>query len=278
MQKGAGSKQAALTMAYKLLDQAQQSWRAFNGAELVKAVLDGVAFKDGERITDDKPRRQGRRSPPDLHARHPQHLTIAPAVTRIAVLAVPFVLVALLTVLAIASDLLMAARQPWVDPGRTLVDMDAHGGLLVLRGAVAFLMAALVGAVVGRTLPSVIVATALVAVVGAAGLALSNLWLEANVEYRAEPVNAVSLPGGVYLGTMSRAKDGIVIPDDVALSLAPRDVDPAAWVAENYENVYAVVPGSAYPRYVYLETAVLAVVLVVQVASILATVQRRRPV
>lgn len=54
VQKGAGSKQAALTMAYKLLDQAQQSWRAFNGAELVKEVLDGVEFKDGERITDDK--------------------------------------------------------------------------------------------------------------------------------------------------------------------------------------------------------------------------------
>jgi transposase-like protein len=53
VQKGAGSKAAALAMAYKLLDQAQQSWRAFNGPELVREVLDGATFKDGEKVTDD---------------------------------------------------------------------------------------------------------------------------------------------------------------------------------------------------------------------------------
>jgi DNA-binding CsgD family transcriptional regulator len=33
--KGAGSKKAALAMAYKLLDAAQERWRRFNGHELV---------------------------------------------------------------------------------------------------------------------------------------------------------------------------------------------------------------------------------------------------
>ncbi len=55
IQKGAGSKAAALAMAYKLLDQAQRSWRAFNGAELVKEVLDGVEFNDGEKVTCEEP-------------------------------------------------------------------------------------------------------------------------------------------------------------------------------------------------------------------------------
>lgn len=186
-------------------------------------------------------------------------------------------LVALLIVLAIASDLLLAARQPWVDPGQTLVDLDSHGGLLVVRAAVAFMMAVLVGAVVGRTLPSVIVATAIVVVVGATGLVLTNRWLDANVAYRSEPVNAITLPGGINLGTMSRGPDGSVIPDEVALSLAPPGVDPSTWVAEHYENVYAFVPGSAYPQYVRIESAALGVVLVVQAALLLATVQRRRP-
>ena len=54
MTKGAGSKAAALAMAYKLLDSAQQRWRAFNGAELVKELLDGATFKDGKRVTDDE--------------------------------------------------------------------------------------------------------------------------------------------------------------------------------------------------------------------------------
>jgi putative transposase len=51
--KGAGSKAAALGMAYKLLDAAQERWRRFNGHELVADVLDGVTFKDGIRVTED---------------------------------------------------------------------------------------------------------------------------------------------------------------------------------------------------------------------------------
>ena len=52
--KGAGSSKAALAMAYKLLDAAQERWRRFNGHELVADVLAGVKFKDGERVTDDE--------------------------------------------------------------------------------------------------------------------------------------------------------------------------------------------------------------------------------
>ena len=52
--KGAGSKQAALAMAYKLLDAAQERWRRINGHELVSDVLDGVTFKDGIKVTDDE--------------------------------------------------------------------------------------------------------------------------------------------------------------------------------------------------------------------------------
>lgn len=51
--KGAGSKQAALAMAYKLLDAAQERWRRFNGHELVADVLAGAKFKDGIQVTDD---------------------------------------------------------------------------------------------------------------------------------------------------------------------------------------------------------------------------------
>jgi len=52
--KGAGSKKAALAMAYKLLDAAQERWRRFNGHELVADVLAGATFKDGIRVSDDE--------------------------------------------------------------------------------------------------------------------------------------------------------------------------------------------------------------------------------
>ena len=67
--KGAGSKKAALAMAYKLLDAAQERWRRFNGHELVADVLAGAKFKDGIRVTDDETNqdtRRTRRSPPDI--------------------------------------------------------------------------------------------------------------------------------------------------------------------------------------------------------------------
>src|SRR5215208_3069620 len=51
--KGAGSKKAALAMAYKLLDAAQERLRRFNGHELIADVLAGATFKDGIPVTDD---------------------------------------------------------------------------------------------------------------------------------------------------------------------------------------------------------------------------------
>jgi putative transposase len=52
--KGAGSKKAALAMAYKLLDAAQERWRRINGHELVTDVLDDVKYKDDIKVTDDE--------------------------------------------------------------------------------------------------------------------------------------------------------------------------------------------------------------------------------
>lgn len=48
--KGAGSRRAALTMAFKLMDAAAQRWRQVNGRALVQDVLNGVKFEDGVRV------------------------------------------------------------------------------------------------------------------------------------------------------------------------------------------------------------------------------------
>jgi putative transposase len=51
--KGAGSKKAALAMAYKLLDAAQERWRRFNSPQLIADVLTGTKYKDGIKVTND---------------------------------------------------------------------------------------------------------------------------------------------------------------------------------------------------------------------------------
>lgn len=53
--RGAGSRQAALAMAYKLLDAAQDRWRKINAPHLVPAIRAGAVFIDGhhqERTTN----------------------------------------------------------------------------------------------------------------------------------------------------------------------------------------------------------------------------------
>jgi putative transposase len=52
--KGAGSKKAALAMAYKLLDTAQERWRRFTGHELVTDVLNNVEYQDGIKTTNNE--------------------------------------------------------------------------------------------------------------------------------------------------------------------------------------------------------------------------------
>ena len=46
--RGAGSRRAALAMAYKLVDAAQNRWRRIAGAELVPLVRAGATFTDGQ--------------------------------------------------------------------------------------------------------------------------------------------------------------------------------------------------------------------------------------
>jgi len=70
--KGAGSTAAALAMAYKLLDSAQARWRAINGAELVREVLDGARFKTESR-SPTTPTHRHADTPTRRHADTPTH-------------------------------------------------------------------------------------------------------------------------------------------------------------------------------------------------------------
>lgn len=52
--KGAGSKQAAAVMAFKLLTECQKRWRKVKGHEEIKNLLKGLEYKDGIMIPDQK--------------------------------------------------------------------------------------------------------------------------------------------------------------------------------------------------------------------------------
>lgn len=49
--KGAGSKETAAVMAFKLLDECQKKWRKLRGYEEIKNLLKGLEYKDGFMVT-----------------------------------------------------------------------------------------------------------------------------------------------------------------------------------------------------------------------------------
>jgi putative transposase len=51
--KGCGSREATLTMVWKLAMEAQRGWRRLNGYRQLEKVIAGVIFEDGEeRVTE----------------------------------------------------------------------------------------------------------------------------------------------------------------------------------------------------------------------------------
>jgi len=48
--KNCGSRMTTLAMAWKLIETAQNKWRRLWGYKLLADVVEGVKFKDGERV------------------------------------------------------------------------------------------------------------------------------------------------------------------------------------------------------------------------------------
>ena len=69
--KGAGSRAAGLAMAFKLLEAAQDRWRAVNGPHLVALVRAGAQFDKGVLI--ERPRTPKSRKPPRDQPVNPIH-------------------------------------------------------------------------------------------------------------------------------------------------------------------------------------------------------------
>ena len=56
--KGCLSRTTALTMVFKLCQSAAKKWRGLDGSHRLAEIVEGVKFKDGEKLTKDLPRRR----------------------------------------------------------------------------------------------------------------------------------------------------------------------------------------------------------------------------
>lgn len=172
--------------------------------------------------------------------------------------------VTLLAVLpAIAATWLTGALHPEVSLGQSFVDYQMRGALVVTRAILAFSVAVLAGALIGRVLPAVLLGT-LVFVVLIAGLGLGfDAW------HQAEAVDVGSDTGALLTKTLFRDASGRLLTGE--------EVSPDAIIGQDVIAVEYGEPGSRVGVVMAREGAISVSVGIVMIGATAAAVRGRRP-
>lgn len=199
------------------------------------------------------------------------------------------VLSAALAFPAIAAEVLERARDPWHSPGSmTLVDYGLRGPLVVLRGLGAAGLGLVIGALIGRVLPALIVT----AIGCLALLQLLGAWQAAGMpspEIQPLAVLASSSQYYVDFGEAGyRDRAGHMVEKETVAALwaavegsatAPPGEDPfTVWLAANFEPMERVVAGERFQILAFREAVLLSALTVAFVTVTVIIVERRRPV
>jgi hypothetical protein len=200
------------------------------------------------------------------------------------VVPIVLLLVVLSVLLALASDVLAAVRNPW-EPQPNFTDASLHGWVIVPKALAIFGISVLVGALVGRVLPAIVLTLFIGVVLWSAGAIMMTAWLQGEAKQHTFPLSATGnpdeslFPGGTYFATAWLGPAGeILFSQEEAMALAPPGTaDPASWVYDNVPQVQMGVPGSLYGTYQLTESLLFGVVALGALIVAFPIVQRRRP-
>jgi hypothetical protein len=191
-------------------------------------------------------------------------------ITRVLPLLVALIVVTFLA--GIATDRLTAATEPGIDLANSFDGFGQRGGLIAARSVFIFAVAVLVGALVGRTLPALIVA-ALVAYIGLGG--------GEDVHSRIIRSEAIVVPesqvrpGDRWIDIQFQLPDGRLVGWDVVEQLDPPKPD-VEWIPK-YPQVAVIVPGTRYRFVEAREAGALLGGSIVALGLGGVVVARRRP-
>jgi hypothetical protein len=197
------------------------------------------------------------------------------------------VLVGLLLVVAVVSEVLAAALLPNLHLDRDFTWYGRRGALILLRGLLSLGIGVLVGAVVGRLLPGMLVAAfASVLIFTAVSLGMDR-WTETDAI--AQPYG-LDREGGRLLGQRTELASGELVDSSelLARGISIEAIDPDGGLYASVEDVgrpekiigwdrELIVPGRLYPQIVLRESAVLGSTSLLLALGAVAVVGRRRP-
>jgi hypothetical protein len=197
-------------------------------------------------------------------------------------LSIPGVVLVLVAVgvAAAAATIVAMSLEPWHAGTPGWADVGLYGPIVVARGAAAFGVGLLAGAVIGRTLPALIVAVVGCVLIVFLATGARTAWMYANQQL-IDARNGFSTEGAVLLsGQMFIDASGAVLTPDEAYARIPpgtSDQDQYPWLLANMREVYYGVPASAVPAWERLEVIGLGAATAVMLVGTFVVVERRRP-
>lgn len=177
---------------------------------------------------------------------------------------------------SITAEVLEAARMPWFDAVASASDFGLRGPIVIALAFAALGVAVLVGSVVGRMLPALIIA---------AVLAVAIRSVVSGLTPYGEPLVALdesALGSGLDYPLMIdqayRAADGRILTTGEAIAQVPSGTaDPYTWLGENFTTVALGVAARNVWRVELRESAILLVIGAVGLTGAWFVVSRRRP-
>lgn len=182
--------------------------------------------------------------------------------------------------LALAADYLEGVRHPTVPAAASFGAEGLRGLPLVARGLAGFGAGLLIGLVIGRQLPALIVGFVAATVLVTGGLMIMNGWARSEGEARA--LDAVG-DGDYQFDTMLRALDGTLVSfrDAEALQPVRPEIPPGSideeWIQANFEEVAILVPGLRYGEESLLHSGLLTTASLTCILLAFGLIERRRP-
>ncbi len=187
---------------------------------------------------------------------------------------VAVILLILFTISAIAATELQRARQPYVDPLLSFDNESSRGLEVVAIGFMVFAAAVLVGSVMGRVLPALIVAAVLGLVLTVTSFVAEATWIPSQAVMVDE--TSGNYDGAILLDQFVRLPSG----DLVSVLERPFEVDAngnSIWPPEGSTIVNRLVPGSCHPFVEAVDSAGMTAVSSVLLVVTAFEVRRRRP-
>ena len=195
------------------------------------------------------------------------------------------VAVLLLTVVAVVTEVMASAAAPGFDMSRDFTLYGARGPLVVARGLLGLGVGVVVGAVLGRQLPALLVGLILIGLLYAAIAYGMGRWNE--TEGVVSTIGEYER-GALYFGSGIELESGERVPwgDPRAQMVAYQGLDGRYYATEADMNAgrnaigrdyQIIIPGERYPEIVARESAMTVGVGAVLVLTALLVTQRRRP-